>query len=165
MTEYRLNDQQQIEIYHPDLQGYIPMIFLSTPNEGSAVRLNETQEAILGTLQELLTKLTQDNAAKTPFIANINLSIPHQEYSFTFPQGTKRFTFRERGMQNDISDSVRYAYVTGLVSTQVALPSAGLYILEAKVEYEELNLSLDAPLNIYFASSSANHWLSIKYWM
>ena len=87
-----------------------------------------------------------------PIIVNIPTPLAGTEYSTTMPKTTKRFLFRMRN-----ASKCQVAFVSGGTTTNYITMNSG-------VCYGESELSLAAPLTIYFNSFKPAEVAEILYW-
>ena len=90
--------------------------------------------------------------ATNPFILNIPILLASTEYSATLPQDTKEFLLRMRD-----SSKFKLAYVSGDTAINYITINCG-------VVYSKGDLSLVAPLTMYFNSSRPSEVVEIIYW-
>lgn len=87
-----------------------------------------------------------------PFIVNVNTPLANTEYLTTLPKETKRFILRMRN-----SSKCYISYVAGQTTSNFITMSCG-------ATYSESQLTLTAPLNIYFNSVKPSEVAEIVYW-
>lgn len=90
--------------------------------------------------------------AKTPTTKRIAIVAADVEQSYAFPAGTKRFR-----MYNDGATKIRYAYATGLLSTDYN----SLY---PSTDYCESDLDDEESFTLYFTSKKAGDIIELVSW-
>lgn len=94
--------------------------------------------------------------AKTVAFTTTNLATLNTEYTIVLPKGTKQFEI----LTNTPGASLRLAYETG----KVAAPVEPYYPVVPGRSYYEQDLLLDAPKNLYVASTVNSTALNVKIW-
>jgi hypothetical protein len=92
-------------------------------------------------------------ATTTPTIENYSIVLSGTEYSYSFPLGTKQFSFVDR----DGDAKTRIAYVSGDTATKYKTIKPGN-------TYEVNNISTLTGFAIYFQSNKANRIIEIVSW-
>ncbi len=95
--------------------------------------------------------LTETKAPGIPVIANISIVNASQEYSYTFPANTKKFSLKAR-----FNSKIQLAYQSGDSSTQYISISPGSTQIE-----KDINL---AGVTAYFQTSKPNEVIEICSW-
>ena len=121
------------------------------------------------TQQTLVTRnniiITNQLLVNTPVIRNITIPTIDNEVSIVLPAGTRRFSIKNRQDVGDPPQSIiRYAYAPGVAGPATPVGDNGFYTISPYVEDEEYDIHLLNPLTIYFASSTENAQVTVKYW-
>jgi len=87
----------------------------------------------------------------TPTVANVTMASANTEYSYTFPDNTKRYT-----IQNRKNGLVKFCFTTGETGTKY------ISLFPGQV-HDELNITKDS-LTIYFESPLPNQLLELLSW-
>lgn len=101
-----------------------------------------------------------------PYIRNVELTTADTEYTFLLPNTAKKYAIKIRGDVGDVIDTVRYAFMTGIVANRTPIGGEGYYTIHEKQEDDENALGITScdPLYIYFASSTPGVNVVVKYW-
>lgn len=95
---------------------------------------------------------TKIKGANTPTIVNIQTVLANTEYSYTFPNNTKRYRINTRN--NAI---LQFAFISGQTNTQYIKINPGSY-------YEESGLDI-LTVTVYFRSNKAGEIVEILSWV
>jgi hypothetical protein len=99
------------------------------------------------------------DAVKTPTTTAVSMPSANTQYSYTFPQNTKRILFNLRNYQS--GDTAYYSWQTG----QVAGPTGNYSTLYPSAQRNMEGIQFDNGYTLYFSSTGANETLEIEYWI
>lgn len=93
------------------------------------------------------------NAYQLPYIVNIFAPLSGVEYTYTFPDSTRRYLIRTRQ-----SSAFKIAFILGdTISGDYVNIRPGCY-------YQEFGVSINVPLAIYIQTTQNNETIEILYW-
>lgn len=125
------------------------------PNPGDvhdSVRIGDGTEELLINPDGSINVVTGGAVTSFPHVLNTPVPLAATEYSATLPKETKRFILRMRN-----ASKCQIAYVSGQTVSNYATMNMG-------VVYQEGQLTLTAPLTIYFNSVKPSEVAEIIYW-
>lgn len=171
-TPYTTDENNKLII--PREEGLLPLFGLFPVAGGIGVKMVGNTltmlEAIASDLKLLKESLENNpGAATVPRITQIPLVLKNTQYTFQFPQGTKKYSIRNRDFigetTTDNLGTIRYAYQPGLVATPIFDGVNSFGVLNPKDVLIEEGLNLQQDMNIYFATDTDDVPLTIEYWV
>lgn len=90
--------------------------------------------------------------ATNPTIAHVTMPVSGTEYSYTVPTGAKQFLVKLQSLA-----VLQLAYVSGQSGTTYITVPRGCF-------YAESDLTLTAPVTLYFQANTATQVLEVVFW-
>ena len=157
---YQLDLAGNLVVYDAGLTAKIPVFAPILINNGYPVRLSDDQFQMLEAVRNRMANVSGESLV----IKQLQLPLANTEYQFTFPKGTKAFSFKTRDYGLDPRAVILYAYSPGIVATATPDGSGNSFaVLDVETENVEEGLYFCSPQTIYFAASTAAVLLTIQY--
>lgn len=120
--------------------------FTGTPSAGGGLKFGLDTVVIGGEIETL------EGGGQTPVITKVSAPVAGTEYSYSFPDGTRRIMFKSRKQ----SATVKYCWVFGQSATNYVTIPIGGYI-------DIMGLKTDT-VSLYFQTDLPNNVLEVEYW-